>query len=556
MGSEFQQPPAQRKPVVNPYFESTPDDPNKPFQGPDPGTASRAWGGTTATSEFRNPYPPAAPAAPPAQPNPVEAAKAAEPPSEFEQGALDYERQLREAAANQQAILAQGGGGGYRPEMVKLVPELEQAYRQSLSGIEDVQAKTKKFQENPERARLMAEQSARLKQSAADEQARMGRMTDLGRQQKALFDEMAGKVESFKVDPDRLFGQGGQRAMTNFSLGLANLLSNVGEAMQGKAGTNAVLGFVRDRIAQDVALQENDYQRMLQGYNVRRNGLMDAIQMIGNERQGAEALAKQQGLVYADQIARLAQGVTDAQTRNTLVQAHSEILRGLGMAKQGLEQQNVGARNAAAAQAAAAAARRREMMAQAAQVGLGEKDQAEVAKVLEKADKQQLMTRTQDLAAVRKILGADPNSARELRGWMGAVIKSIGEDKDRSTIENKIASMAIESLSPNAQKLAAAWQKYIGGRLRAQGGTAITPAERSLFDLSFYTSPDNMSRLIDNEYGQVKTEARSLVSSSPFAPGSLAQNFLNSKMLPFVQGYTEKPKEAPEPVTATGKPIK
>lgn len=194
-------------------------------------------------------------------------------------------------------------------------------------------------------------------------------------------------------------------------------------------------------------------------------------------------------------------------------------------------------------------------MAQAANAGIGEKDQKHIADVLEKADKQQLMTRTADLAAVKEAL-KDPNAAREMRGWMGMVLKSIGEDKDRSTIENKIASMAIENMSPGGQRLAAAWQKYMGGRLRAQGGTAITPAERALFDLSFYTSPDNMNRLVENEYGQVKTEARSLLSSSPFAPGSMAQNFLSMKMLPFYQGYTEKPKEAPEFVSATGKPLK
>jgi hypothetical protein len=481
--------------------------------------------------------------------------KAVEQPSDMERAAAEYERQRREGAMSQQALLA-GAGGGYRPEMVKLVPELEQAYREGMGGIERVQGELAKFQQNPERAKLMAEESARLKQNAVDEQTRLTRLQGLGAKQQQISDEMAGKVEGFRVDPNRLFGQGAQRAAGTFALGLQNILSNVGEAMQGKQATNAVLSLVRDRVAQDISLQESDYQRMLQGYNVKRNGLMDAIQQVGNERQGAEALAKQQGLAYADQLARMAQGVTDAQTANTLVQARSEILRGLGMAKQGLEAQNVQARNAAAAQSAAASERQRMAMAQAANAGIGEKDRGEIGKVLQKAEEYGLMTRTKDLSEIRKVLAKYPNAAQDASGVLGQLKRALAQDSDPGTIARLVSNAATENMSEGGQEFMRAWQRYVGGRLHALGGKAITAPERALFDMANYTAPSKFSKLVNEEYGVVRNEAKSLIASAPFETGSQAYNFLNFKMMPFVSEYKEEPKEAPEFVNAAGKPIK
>lgn len=469
-------------------------------------------------------------------------------PSEFDVAAArDAERQRQETLAQQQATGAMVGGG-YRPEELTMAPELEAAYKQGREGVQRVRTALEQYQESPERKKLAAEEAARLEKATAAEQGRMTRLEGLGRQQEQLAGEMAKKVEEFKVDPNRMFGQGGERAMSVFALGLANVFANVGEAMQGKTGTNAVLGFVRDRIAQDIALQENEYQRMLQGYNVRRNGLMDAIQMVGNERQGAEALARMQALRYADQIANLKRGVTDAEALNVLDQSEANIRASAGRDLQAIMAQNVGARNQAAAQAAATAARQSELRAQATGVGLSEKDAKFVGDILEKADKQQLMARTKGLSDFRNaVKGADQAALKETSGWIASVVKSIGEDKDRTAIENRIASAAIEGLSPQARNIITSWQRYIGGRLRAQGGTAITPAERSLFDMRFYTTPNSMMKLADDEYKVAETEARSLLRSSPFRPGSVQQDFLGAKLGQFIQGYqTSLPEPPPD----------
>lgn len=469
-----------------------------------------------------------------------------EGPSEFDIAAQRDAQRDADAALQARTAMGAMVGGGYRPEALKLNERIQEAYRTGLAGLEDVEKQTLALQQNPERAALMQQEVERQKKAVVDEQARMGRMQEIGKKQETLSGEMAKKVDEFKVDPNRMFGQGGERAMSVFALGLANIFSNIGEAMQGKAGTNAVLGFVRDRIAQDISLQEADYQRMLQGYNVRRNGLMDAIQMVGNERQGAEALARQQALAYAGQLGAIEQKLTDAKARGVVAQAKATILAQYGQAEQTVEAQNVAARNQAAAQSAATAARQSELRAQATGAGLSDKEAGFVSNVLEKADKQQLMTRTQALGDFRKALSkADNTALNETRGMIASVIKAIGEDKDRSSIENKIASMAVGSMSPQAQQILTSWQRYIGGRLRAQGGTAITPAERSLFDLNFYTTPQGMRKLADDEYKVARTEAQSLLRSAPFRQGSPAYDFLGARLGQFVGGYQTEPDQPP-----------
>lgn len=469
----------------------------------------------------------------------------------------------RRAAERQQQMLAamQGGtgGGGYRPEELKLSDRLKQAYEEGLASTDEVAGELRKFQQNPERARLMAEEVERQKKAVVDEQGRATRLADIGRQQGELTRDITQRMDEFKVDPNRLFGQGGQRAAANFALSLANVFSNVGEAMQGKAGTNAVLGIVRDRIAQDIALQENDYRRMLQGYEVKRNGLIDAIQMIGNERQGAEALAKQQALAYAGQLGQIERGLRDAQARGVVRQARATILAQYGKDEQAIMAQNVSARNQAAAQAAsAAAADRRAIMQQrmsAIPGGISQDEQKRVNEALDKAETKGLFVRVSGLKELRKVVEDYPNAAAEARGALGSFYSAVREGKEQSTLERILANAAQANMSEGARKYIMAYNNYIGPRIRALAGANVTPGERFLYDPERYSSPQSVDLMLANENKRVRDEAAALEKSSGLAPNSDARLFLQQSLFD-IFGTSPKAPPKPQYADAQGRPLR
>jgi hypothetical protein len=484
-------------------------------------------------------------------------------PGEADQFAGAGGELARRAAERQQQMLAamQGGmgGGGYRPEELKLSDRLRQAYEEGLASTDEVAGELRKFQGSAERQRLMAEDVERQKRAVVDEQARATRLADIGRQQGDLTRDISKRMEEFKVDPNRLFGQGGERATANFALGLANVFSNVGEAMQGKAGTNAVLGLVRDRIAQDIALQENDYRRMLQGYEVKRNGLMDAIQMVGNERQGAEALARQQALAYAGQLGQLERGLKDAQARGVIAQARATILAQYGKDEQAIMAQNVAARNQATAQAAsAAAADRRAIMQQrlsAIPGGVSQDEQKRVDAALDKAETKGLFVRVSGLKELRKVVEKYPNAAEEARGILGSFYNAVNEGKEQGTLERLLANAAQSQMSDGAREYIMAYNNYIGPRIRALAGANVTPGERFLYDPQKYSSPKSVDLMLANESKRVRDEAEALEKSSGLAPGSDARLFLRSSLYDIV-GTSPKAPPKPQYADAQGRPLK
>ena len=516
-------------------------------------------GGPGAPSEVNRPQ--AEPVQPTVQRESVGGPTDAGEPDPYASAADELAR--RQAARQQQMLAAMqasgGSGGGYRPEELKLSDRLRQAYEEGLASTDEVAGELRKFQGSAERQRLMAEDVERQKRAVVDEQARATRLADIGRQQGDLTRDISKRMEEFKVDPNRLFGQGGERATANFALGLANVFSNVGEAMQGKAGTNAVLGLVRDRIAQDIALQENDYRRMLQGYEVKRNGLMDAIQMVGNERQGAEALARQQALAYAGQLGLLERGLKDAQARGVIAQARATILAQYGKDEQAIMAQNVAARNQATAQAAsAAAADRRAIMQQrlsAIPGGISQDEQKRVDAALDKAETKGLFVRVSGLKELRKVVEDYPNAAAEARGVLGSFYAAVKEGKDQDTLSRLLANTAQANMSEGARKYVMAYNNYIGPRIRAQAGANVTPGERFLYDPERYSSPQAVDLMLANESKRVRDEAEALEKSSGLAPGSDARLFLRSSLYDIV-GTSPKAPPKPQYADAQGKPLK
>jgi hypothetical protein len=442
-----------------------------------------------------------------------------------------------------------GSLGGYAPTKLTLEEELKKSYEDATRSLGTVQSELAKFQADPRRKALYEERSKQMEQAVVDEQGRADRLKTLGTQQGELTRDITQRMDEFKVDPNRLFGQGGQRAAANFALGLANVFSNVGEAMQGKAGTNAVLGFVRDRIAQDIALQENDYRRMLQGYEVRRNGLMDAIQMVGNERQGAEALARQQSLRYADQLDVMQRGLKDAEARNVLAQAAATIRGTQGRDLQAIQTANVSAENQAKQFNAQLEAQRRlaEAQAQAASMSmysLSKEDQERYRKQLDKAEEKQLVQRSAGLREMRQMLQTNPNVAAEAQGIISSFVRGVAQDSDPGVISQKLSQIAIGSLSPEGQNFVRAYQRYIAGRLTALGGKAITTNEKALFNMSNYTSPAQFGQLLQEEGETLRNDALNIYKTAGLAGN--AQRILARDLSGLYQGLVREPASIPE----------
>ncbi len=509
------------EPRINPYTGRTESRPapvqKKGFQGPEPGTASRFPGGPVALYDFTQPQVGAA-----QPPPPTEAAGLPDierqDPNEVERLVARFGQQPMGGAGAAGGISV-GSLGGYKARTLSLPEEIQQASTQATGAIQAELEAGRRYAQQA--APLQAEESKRVQQRMAAEEGRMGRLVDLGKQQQTLTEDIGKRVESFRVDPNRIFGQGADRAATTFGLGLASALSNIGEAMQGKGATNQILSLVQNRIAQDIGLQENDYRRMLQGYEVKRNGLMDAIRQVGDERLGAEALAKQQGYFYADQLGKIAKqvGLTDAQAARPLLEAQARILQGLGEQKGRVEQFNVAAQNQQAQFNAQLEAQRRQLEAQlrASSVSYGALDKEDKARVREQltlAEKQGLYTRGEQTRDMLNQLKANPNVAKEASGVIANVVRNIANEKDLTVIDQIVRNVALEQLSPEGQTFVRSWQEFIGSRLRALGGTAITANERALFDMRNYTTPEQFQSLLGREQRRVRTEAESLLKSS------------------------------------------
>ena len=546
--------PSVRKIAPNPYFEAgAPEDPSKPFQGPDQGTASRPFAGPAATQEFRNPYHPAAVPATPAEPEvgTAETVAGKKRPSDV---AMDGEpltdAQIQERLNAQFAGSPHlASGGGYTAMQAKTPGEFQEGREAFLGATNDVLDKRGKYREAVQP--LTAEHATLLDRQRADEQGRMNRLVGRGKDLETLNQGMAKKVDEFQVDPNRLFGQGAQRAATTFALGLQNIMSNVGEAMQGKAGTNAVLALVRDRIAQDVDMQEKDYGRMMQGYQVQRNGLMDAIQQVGNERAGAEALSRQQALVYANQLDQIADriGLKDAEAAYPLKTAAAKMFIELGGHKQSLDTFNVGqvnqARHAAATTAAAASATNANILNERDRArGLAESsfryvsptDQPVIRDVMKLAGEKNIASQYDLLTRTRQAIKTDPSVGEAMSGFTRKIIQGIGKNKDANAFDMAVAQYAAqEGLTPSQRSAIELMREFGATKMTGLGGKSLTASEMFLYDpfLSVGSSAD-LSRILEQQAETVQQTKQQLLQTSGFDPGTMAYRNLAARLTEMV----------------------
>ena len=514
--------------------------------------------GLAGIADVANPFTPlktaTVGAAPPAGPELTAGPTVPPAPSGFDV-ALGYKPDVQGAYDAASAMLPGAqriSAVGYTPGQVGESADYAAARKMSEDAKNDVLQKRDAYMAQSLEARNT--QTGRLAQDVVDEQGRMGRLKTAGEDLNTLNKTTKEKQEAFQVDPNRLFGQGAQRAATTFALGLQNIMSNVGEAMQGKAGTNAVLALVRDRIAQDVDMQEKDYGRMMQGFQVQRNGLMDAIQQVGTERAGAEALAKQQGLAYADQLTKLAESTGYAKSKEAypLLAAAAEIRMKLGQAEQQRQEFNqdrrdaanrFGAQSAQAAQTANAqldAARQASISQQVSlRTQVADYDRAKADDVTKEAGKAHLGEQYTLLNRIGA-LASNPAAAKELGGLMSSFQAAVGRSAQPGAISQWLASAATGTESASQQQLLELIQQYRGLRETGMGGKAISGIEDFLFNPFGNATPENISRKVENARLQLVDARDDLYKRANFNPQSPAGAYLANGLAAFVPDMTSK----------------
>ena len=536
--------------AFNPYFgrdyAPEPEDPKKPFQGPDPGTASRAFTGSVGTADFRLPYPAG-----------TDAQKQAPAVAQTDLGAGNDgadDKRLPDVtpiaeAGGASAMFAGGGAGVGVPklelEKFSLDPTLEAASKRALLSTENVGKELQKFQQSDERAKLLEGDIERQKAATVAEERRAGRMADLEPERQKVL-EGAKKLEGFKVDQNRLFGQGQQRFATQLSLGVASILSNIGEALQGKAATNAVLGIVRDAIARDVEIQEGDYRRQLQGLEARRTALGDLAKQIGDERGAADALAKQQAEFSAMQLKKLSRGLADAEARNVIEQAAAQIEQGIAKERQAIGVANTQAENQkrtalaqmalSASQSNASLAQQREMArAQAAAMAgaMPENERKVADDILKVASEKRFLERDKLLGEMREHFANHPESLKALTSLATAFQQKVGRDEDAGVTARFIAANLQGGKTPQERRTVDLMRRYAAIKESGQGGKAITGIEDYLFKPEQVTDLASALNMVNKERGGLLDERNQLFRR--FGAGSTpGKNFLITSLRGFV----------------------
>ena len=420
---------------------------------------------------------------------------------------------------------------GYTPEQLKMSQDVQAARDLRLQGVQAERQAYEQFRKDI--PTLEAEQVAASKKALAAEEGRAGRVEGMRAKQEELA-EQGKRIADFKVQPERLFGQGQARAMSQFTLGIANALSNIGEAMQGKAGTNAILTIMRDRIAQDIELQEADYRRSLQGFNVQRNALMDAVKQIGDEREAAQAVAKAQGLAFADRLKQMARGVTDAQVARAFNDAEAKAREAFGVQETEVSKVNVAAANEAKARYASAVNTMRAEDARrvastqsyiAGLEGVSDEQRKSISDIMKQANEKGLGRSAVVLQDLKKLL-LMPGVADQIDSLRASFIDTVGRSQDEGSFNKWLASKAAQTFTPEQQQFMNMLTRFRALKSTSQGGKAITGIEDFLFNPFRNASPRTLGSTFDRLEGELEKDRDSLLRQGAFPRGSGASRAL------------------------------
>lgn len=452
------------------------------------------------------------------------------------------------------AMRASSGGAtavaGYTPEQLTLSEDLRKARDLRMGGVEAERQAYEQFRKDI--PTLEAEQAAASKKALAGEEARAARVEGMRARQDELT-EQGKRLADFKVQPDRLFGQGNARAMSQFTLGIANALSNIGEAMQGKAGTNAILTIMRDRIVQDIELQEADYRRSLQGYNVQRNALMDAVKQIGDEREAAQAVAKAQTLAFADRLKQMARGVTDAQVARAFNDAEAKAREAFGVQETEVSKANVAAGNEAKARYASAVNTMRAEDAKrlaatdsyiAGLQGVSEEQRKSISEIMKQANEKGLGRSAVVLQDLKKLLST-PGVADQIDSLRASYIDTVGRSQDEGSFSKWMASQAAQTFTPEQQQFMNMLTRFRALKSTAQGGKAITGIEDFLFNPFRNASPRTLGATFDRLEGELEKDRDSLLRQGAFPQGSGASRYLSELLYKEIPTAAKKTPDIP-----------
>lgn len=408
--------------------------------------------------------------------------------------------------------------------------ELDKAYQTQLGGVDRVSGALRELQDPmTERGKQRAEVFSNVEKAkgafAEDEKTRMTRQRDLTKKADELQAE-AERISGLKIDPEAMLGRGAARSATIFSLGIANVLGNIGQAMQGKAATNQVLGIVRDMIAQDIGVQQEQRKFELQGLAARESALGRMAGALKDERAGADALLAGQLKFYESQLSNIQRKLTDAEAWNVVENAKGKIQEARGNVLQGLltktEEGQYDARKAQAgldlqAGIANTNVRIAEATSRAQRAATrGEISDKEMAfigdKITKRAEEKRLSERAELLRELREYAQdpANRNAISGLTDFAAALKESVGRDGSAGAIRRFMADTVWQATDPRVRRGVDLLRRYTAIKESGQGGKAVTGIEDFLYKPGTVFDAPGMLGMIEAEHRGNLTEKHQL----------------------------------------------
>lgn len=396
-------------------------------------------------------------------------------------------------------------------EMSKI---LEGAYDTQEGGYKELEKQTDEFLRSPERARILGEAETAKKEFAEREEGRFKETEGVTRRSKDLESEVA-RVAGLKIDPEAMMGRGLDRARTTFALGIANVLGNIGEAMQGKAATNAVLGIVRDMIAQNIGMQQQDRQFELQGLAARQSALGRTAAALKDESLAAKAVLSGQLGFYDAEMERISRGIRDQEARNVITQAQGKVREAKGQVDQQLMNAMAGgqfqadlanAQMATSASIQRANARLESAKAQSASMmaGIPEGEAKFIGEQVFKPAREAKLSQRYEILKQIQEFAKDPENRKAIEsasGWVATLRKSIGKDMDAGAVRNYIANMSAEQFTDSRERqFFDLIRQYEASKMGGQAGKAITGFEAYIYSPSQVFNVPTLQRMVEEEH--------------------------------------------------------
>jgi hypothetical protein len=421
-----------------------------------------------------------------------------------------------------EAYAAQVKGPEYKMSQI-----LSDAYGTQTGGYKPVEEKLQQFQESPERARILSDAEAAKKKYADEEQDRFKRAEGISARAQGMEAE-AKRIAGLKIDPEAMMGRGVDRARTTLGLSIANVLGNIGQAMQGKAATDAVLGVVRDMIAQNIGIQQQDRQYELQGFQARQTALGRTAEYLKDEGLAAKAVLSGQLGWHEAELERISRGLRDAEARNVVTQAIGKIAESKGNVDQQLmnattagkfqaDMANAQMATSAAIQRATARVAKATAEATAMGQGLSEGDSRLLAESVFKPAREAKLGQRYEILKEIQDFAKDPENQAALKsasGWIATFRKGVGKDMDAGAIRTYMANLGAEQFTDSKERqFFDLLRQYEAAKMGGQAGKAITGFEAYIYSPNQVFDSTSLQRMVADEHRYNIAEKRGLATT-------------------------------------------